>query len=964
MTKQELASKIWETANELRKKIKADEFKDYIIGFMFYKYLSDKEEDYIEKQGATKEDLKEIDEDTIEMFKTDLGYFIQIDDLYSSWEEMGGKLGASNVSNAIKHFNENINDSYKNVFENIFSTLHQGLEKLGDNSGSKDEAVRDIVNLIKQIPTMHDTYDVLGYIYEYLMYKFATDAKRDGAYYTPNEVSILMSRIIANAMKDKKKLTIYDPTCGSGSLLLNIGKEMSKYIDKNQVEYYGQELITETYNLTRMNLVMKGIKTSNIFVRNGDTLAEDWPYFDEDTKYKTLFVNAVASNPPYSAHWNPDKHESDQRFSYGLAPSSKADYAFLQHCLYHLQPDGIMTIVLPHGVLFRGNDEATIRRNLVENGHIETIIGLPSNLFYNTGIPTIIMVLRKKRTSDDILFIDASQGFFKPGKQNVLRERDLRKIIDAINNRKDIANFAKLVSKQTIIENDYNLNIPRYVNAKPKQDVYDLFATMSGEILNDELEKFDNFWKTFPQIKSSLLDKSPKYENYSVFKNVDIKSLIHDDIDVNNFKDSFNVLSVEYQNYLISVLIENILKTDLHTIDDLSEKLFNVFDKKILVDKYALYQILAENWKSIETDLEIIRTNGIDICKKVEPNMVIKKDKQKKTYEEQNGWKGRIIPFDIIKANFFTKELCEIKNLENKTNEYSSIYSEIFENLDEDTKEFVRKYDTNDEPKDEFDDKKLNSYIKLFVEENILYQLTNERNEVKEQYVIILDSLEEDIKLSLLDKTGKKIVDKNLNTILKKAKSNDNELAQKLENIKTFIKQEKDLNKPIEQISKILINTPKEELNLESLLNDLNDSLKIKIVSQYNENIEMFEMLKLASSSIANEKDCNSKIKNITNVLEDKAKEKVENLSDNEINQMLISKWIVPIIEKIKDISTATIDNFVKDLELLKNKYSNPLNEIEANLTSRNKELNDLMSNLVGSKQDLEAIEMFKILLK
>ena len=173
MTKQELASKIWETANELRKKIKADEFKDYIIGFMFYKYLSDKEEDYIEKQGATKEDLKEIDEDTIEMFKTDLGYFIQIDDLYSSWEEMGGKLGASNVSNAIKHFNENINDSYKNVFENIFSTLHQGLEKLGDNSGSKDEAVRDIVNLIKQIPTMHDTYDVLGYIYEYLMYKFA-----------------------------------------------------------------------------------------------------------------------------------------------------------------------------------------------------------------------------------------------------------------------------------------------------------------------------------------------------------------------------------------------------------------------------------------------------------------------------------------------------------------------------------------------------------------------------------------------------------------------------------------------------------------------------------------------------------------------------------------------------------------------------------------------------------------------
>ena len=195
MTKQELAGKIWQTTNELRKKIKADEFKEYIIGFMFYKYLSDKEEDYIKNLGATKEDLKEIDTDSIESFKTDIGYFISFDDLYTSWEEMGCRLGTSDISNAIKHFNENINDAYKNLFENIFSTWLQGLDKLGDNYGSKDEAVRNIIHLIKQIPTMHDTYDVLGYIYEFLMYKFATDAKRDGAYYTPNEVSILIYRV-------------------------------------------------------------------------------------------------------------------------------------------------------------------------------------------------------------------------------------------------------------------------------------------------------------------------------------------------------------------------------------------------------------------------------------------------------------------------------------------------------------------------------------------------------------------------------------------------------------------------------------------------------------------------------------------------------------------------------------------------------------------------------------------------
>ena len=963
MTKQELASKIWETTNELRKKIKADEFKDYIIGFMFYKYLSDKEEDYIvDTLKATKEDLKDIDETTIDMFKTDLGYFIALEDLYSSWKSMGNKLGASDVSNAIKHFNENINEAYKNVFENIFSTLHQGLDKLGDNSGSKDEAVRDIVNLIYTIPTMHDTYDVLGYIYEFLMYKFATDAKRDGAYYTPNEVSILMSRIIANAMKNKEKLTIYDPTCGSGSLLLNIGKEMGKYIDKNNIEYYGQELITETYNLTRMNLVMKDIKTSNIFVRNGDTLSEDWPYFDEETKYKTLFVNAVASNPPYSAHWNPDKHENDPRFKYGLAPSSKADYAFLQHCLYHLQSDGIMTIVLPHGVLFRGGEEATIRKNLIENGHIETVIGLPANLFYAAGIPTIIMVLRKKRTSDDVLFIDASQGFIKPGKQNVLRERDLKKILDVIENRKSVENFAKLVSKKELIENDYNLNIPRYVNAKPKQDTYDLYSTMSGEVINDELKSFDNFWSAFPNVKSLLLDKSFKYDNYSVFKKVNVKDLIHNDKDVNAFKDNFNVLSNEYQNYLILELITNILSTNAHTIDNLTKKLFDTFGKEELVDKYAIYQVLAEYWTMIETDLEIIRDNGIEVCKEVEPNMVVKKEKNsKKTYEEQKGWKGRICPFDLIKQTFFAKDFEEIKNLESKASEYSSEYTEIFENLDEDIKNEVRKYDKEGESKDEFDDSKLKSYISLFIENDIIPQLTSKRNDVKEEYMKIVNSLEEETRLSILDKSGEKISDKNIKIEIKK--SND-EVLQKLETIVKLVAKEKELNKPIKTIVDTLISATKEDLNLNTLLSKIEDTTKIKILSQYDENVELLEILKKASQNIVLEKDCNSKIKKINEELEIKTKEKIENLTNEEINQVLIIKWINPIIDCIKSISNTTIDDFAKGLETLKNKYSNPLSEIETSLISKDKELNDLMNELVGSKQDLEALELFKQLLQ
>lgn len=323
--------------------------------------------------------------------------------------------------------------------------------------------------MIDDIPTTNNTYDVLGYIYEYLIYKFSTAAKDDGSFYTPHEVSSLIARIVADALKDKKELNVYDPTSGSGSLLLNIGKEAGKYIDKDNINYYGQEKITETYHLTRMNLIMKGVKVSNIFVRNGDTLADDWPYFDETTEYKPLSVDAVVSNPPYSLNYDSSAVEHDPRFKYGVAPDGKADYAFLLHCLYHLESDGIMAIVLPHGVLFRGDTEETIRTNLIKNNHIETIIGLPQNLFYATGIATIIMVLRKERKNDDVLFIDASQNYVKDGAQNALRECDIKRIFDAVKARKSIPNFAKLVSKADIEKNNYNLNIPRYVSAKTQR---------------------------------------------------------------------------------------------------------------------------------------------------------------------------------------------------------------------------------------------------------------------------------------------------------------------------------------------------------------------------------------------------------------------------------------------------------------------------------------------------------------
>ena len=323
-----------------------------------------------------------------------------------------------------------------------------------------------MIALINEIPMNNkQDYDTLGFIYEYLISNFASNAgKKAGEFYTPHEVSLLMSEIVANHLKGQSEIKIYDPTSGSGSLLINIGRSISKYMDDpNRIRYYAQELKSNTYNLTRMNLVMRGILPDNIIVRNADTLEDDWPFFDDSDKagtYDPLYLDAVVSNPPYSQRWNPEGKENDPRYAdYGLAPQSKADYAFLLHDLFHVKPGGIMTIVLPHGVLFRGGEEGQIRKRLIEKNKIDAIIGLPANIFYGTGIPTIIMVLKQKREDTNVLIIDASKGFIKEGKNNKLRASDIKRIVDVIVSRKDVDKFSRNVSREEIRSNDYNLNI-------------------------------------------------------------------------------------------------------------------------------------------------------------------------------------------------------------------------------------------------------------------------------------------------------------------------------------------------------------------------------------------------------------------------------------------------------------------------------------------------------------------------
>lgn len=695
MNKQQLASKIWASANKMRSKIEANDYKDYILGFIFYKFLSDKEEAYLKSNDWTEEALKKLteeDADAIEFCQKNLGYFISYENLFSTWLGKGKDFGVANVRDAISAFNRLISENYKQIFENIFDTLQTGLSKLGDSVGSQTKAINDLIQLIKDIPTNgNQDYDVLGFIYEYLIGNFAANAgKKAGEFYTPHEVAILMSEIVANHLKDKEKIEIYDPTSGSGSLLINIGRSVAKHIsNKDNIKYYAQELKENTYNLTRMNLVMRNILPDNILTRNADTLEEDWPYFDDtdpERTYNLVYVDAVVSNPPYSQNWDSENKEFDPRYErFGLAPKGKADYAFLLHDLYHVKPNGIMAIILPHGVLFRGGEEEKIRRNLIEENHIDAIIGLPANIFFGTGIPTIIMILRQKRENTDVLIVDASKGFVKEGKNNRLRARDIKKITDAVINRTDEPKFSRKVERDEIRKNEYNLNIPRYVDSSDDAESWDIYASMFGGIPNSEIDGLSKFWDAFPSLRNQIFksDDTP----YSSLAVEDIKQTITDNVDVKSFISQFNGAFSDFSSYLYRELIENMLTVKVAQEENqISEDIFRCLTNIPLIDKYQAYQVLDDQWSKTATDLEVIQTEGFEATRKVDPNMVIKK-KDGKDVEVQDGWIGRVIPFELVQQTLLKKELDELKQKEAELEAVVAQYPEIIDEMSEEEKE-------------------------------------------------------------------------------------------------------------------------------------------------------------------------------------------------------------------------------------------------------------------------------------
>lgn len=765
MNKQQLANRIWASANNMRNKIDANEYKDYILGLIFYKFLSDTEVKYFTEVCDWEEDeLCELVENYEDMnmknaiaeCQEHIGFFIEYKYLFNTWLN-DTSFSVQTLSEALSNFERLMSENYASVYEGIFKTLREGLSKLGENPAAQTKALKGLIKLIKDIPTDgSQDYDVLGYVYEFLISNFAASAgKKAGEFYTPHEVAMVMSEIVAEHHKDKESLEIYDPTSGSGSLLITIGKAISKHIQgNNKVKYYAQELKENTYNLTRMNLVMRGIIPQNIVTRCADTLEEDWPIHEEGSDIdKPLAVDAVVSNPPYSQHWDPKDKELDARFAqYGLAPKTKADYAFLLHELHHLKTDGIMTIVLPHGVLFRGKApkiydkegnvlpielreegqaEGQIRANLIEKNNIDAIIGLPANIFFGTSIPTLILVLKKNRGSEGVLIIDASKGFIKDGKQNKLRACDVKKIADTYRDRKEIPGYSRVVTRDEIRRNEYNLNIPRYVDSSESPVKYDIYSTMFGGIPNSEIADLSEYWNAFPTLQSEMFALEHD-RPYSTVKVDNIMEAIKNNADVVDFKAQFHAAFDDLKHVLRIRLIDNVEQVnEVVESDIISANIFARAEGLPLIDKYAAYQILADNWPSIMGDVEIIQTEGFGACNVVEEKTKIVKDKNGVEQEVVDGLKGRIIPFELVQKTLFQDELDAIAALHSRVEAIDGELDAIREELlgMEDTDKY-------------FDAEKDNAFITNEIKSDIKPN-ANVEDEVKEHLKTIVDLWDE-----------------------------------------------------------------------------------------------------------------------------------------------------------------------------------------------------------------------------
>ena len=521
---QQLGKTLWDIADQLRGAMNADDFRDYMLSFLFLRYLSDNYEIAAKKElgsdypklgkddrriplsvwyDENKEDVEEFEK----LMRRKVHYVIKPEYLWSNIAELARTQNRDLLDTLEDGFKYIENQSFDSTFQGLFSEINLNSEKLGRKYEERNAKLCVIIQKIAEgIAKFSTDTDILGDAYEYLIGQFAAGSgKKAGEFYTPQPISTILSRIVTLDSQEPslgiriKLERVLDFACGSGSLLLNVRKQMGEHgIGK----IYGQEKNITTYNLARMNMLLHGVKDSEFEIHHGDSLLNDWDMLNEMNPAKKIEFDAVVANPPFSYRWEPTEElEKDFRFkSYGLAPKSAADFAFLLHGFHFLRNDGTMAIILPHGVLFRGGAEERIRTKLLTDGNIDTIIGLPANLFFSTGIPVCIVVLKKCKKYDDVLFINASEYFEKGKRQNILREEDIEKIVDTYQYRKEENRYSRRVSMEEIEENAYNLNISRYVSIAKEEEKIDLQAVNEQligieEKINEAREKHNKFLK-------------------------------------------------------------------------------------------------------------------------------------------------------------------------------------------------------------------------------------------------------------------------------------------------------------------------------------------------------------------------------------------------------------------------------------------------------------------------------------
>lgn len=608
--KSDLYSKLWKSCDELRGGMDASQYKDYILVLLFMRYVTDK---YYGKKDA----LIEVPEG---------GSFHDLSKLKGD-KEIGDKI------NKVIRKMADANDLVGVITVADFND--------SDKLGRGKEMVDRLTNLIAIFEDEElnfagngaDGDDLLGDAYEYLMRNFATESgKSKGQFYTPAEVSKVMAKVIGINQAKSASQTIYDPTCGSGSLLLKAADEAPV-----KVTIYGQEKDVTTVALAKMNMILHGNEIADI--RQGDTITS--PEFLENGKLKT-FDFAVA-NPPFSTKsWSNGldvKNDPYERFTgIGIPPAKNGDYAFLLHLIKSLKSTGKGAIILPHGVLFRGNVEAEIRKNIVKRGYIKGIIGLPPNLFYGTGIPACIIVIDKENAEDreGIFMIDASKDYMKDGNKNRLREQDIRKIVDVFNNQLEIPKYSRMVYNDEIEKNEYNLNIPRYIDTQEEEDIQDINAHLKGGIPNRDIDKLNKYWETYPSLRTKLFKahNSTGYSNLAVNIN-DIKTTIYENTDFKKYAENVGKILDEWRSKFSPVLKS--INKDTNTkklINEISEDLLKVFETKTLIDKYDIYQCLMTYWlETMKDDVYMIVENGWEANSELIPaelvvNKYFKSDKE------------------------------------------------------------------------------------------------------------------------------------------------------------------------------------------------------------------------------------------------------------------------------------------------------------------------------------------------